>query len=154
MPVKFGGSFAPPLSKGKLATYEKLALECQDRRVKDEMQKLIKMMKKFQETPESPLKGSPHPVGPNASRGGRTPMIVMLEDKEVKRIFEVVPWEDECELVSEIFSKLPSGSSQGPGRKHIVTNQTVYDLRNAAFHLLWFARELAADREPLTNDKL
>jgi hypothetical protein len=28
------------------------------------------------------------------------------------------------------------------------------ELRNAAFHLLWFCKELTLDREPLTVDKL
>jgi hypothetical protein len=28
------------------------------------------------------------------------------------------------------------------------------ELRNAAFHLLWYARELERDREPMTNDQL
>ncbi len=27
------------------------------------------------------------------------------------------------------------------------------DIRNAAYHLLWYARELTKDREPRTKDK-
>ncbi len=36
----------------------------------------------------------------------------------------------------------------------VVVDQAAYDLRNAAFHLLWYAQELTQDRVPLTADQL
>jgi len=128
MPGPIGGSFAPPLPANKLATYKTLAGSCPDRQCKEKMLELIGMMELFQKTPASTLPGTPHPVGVGIK--------VPLEKEEIARIWDVVPWANECDGIGRLFDQLEG------------------DVRNAAFHLLWFARELAADREPLTNDKL
>ena len=122
-----GGSFAPPLDDAKLAGYEALA-ESADRRVKEHMLDLAKMLRAFWETGES----SEQPV-----RNQIGVLITPLEDQEIERIWDHVPWPEECDTIGKVFGQLPNG-----------------ELRNAAFHLLWYARELAADREPVTNDKL
>jgi len=124
-----GGSFAPPLTPEKLEDYKVLAEECQDRKVDGYMADLIKMVELFRETPESKNGGSAHPSGRGA--------IVPLEDSEIERIWDAVPWPEECDVMGKAFDVLPPG-----------------DLRNAAYHLLWYARELASDREPITTDKL
>lgn len=126
-PQLIGGNFAPPLDDAKLDIYEQLANGA-SRRVKEHMIELIKMLRKFRETGESQAVAQPGPLG--------LP-ITPLEEAEVERIWDVVPWPEECDVIGGVFESLPVG-----------------DLRNAAFHLLWFARELAADREPMTNDKL
>jgi hypothetical protein len=92
------------------------------------MTKLIAMVRKFRETPESQLNGKPHPV---------IGTIIPLEDAEVQRIWDVVPYREECDAIGMVFERIPTG-----------------DVRNAAFHLLWYAYELTADREPITADKL
>lgn len=122
-----GGSFAPPLDDAKLSHYESLAADCTDAQCKDYMQQLCKMLRVFWETGES----------------GRTPektqlgiAIVPLEDAEIDRIWDFVPWESECDVMGKAFDRL-SGET-----------------RSAAFHLLWFGRELAQDREPTTNDRV
>ncbi len=125
---QIGGSFAPPLTPEKLGDYKTLAESCPNRQCKEKMVELIKMMEVFDETPASIEAGSPHPVGIG--------VIVPLEGKEVERIWDVVPFASECDGIGQLFDQLEG------------------DVRNAAYHLLWFARELAADREPLTNDKL
>jgi hypothetical protein len=122
-----GGSFAPPLSDAKLAEYEAL-IPSDNRRVAEYMTQLVAMLRKFRETPDSTLAGAPHPV-----RG----VVVPLEETEIERIWDVVPYEQECDVIGQAFEALPTG-----------------DVRNAAFHLLWFAYELAKDREPVTADKL
>lgn len=122
-----GGSFAPPIDDAKLAAYEAL-VPSDDRQVADSMTKLITMLRKFRETPESQLAGRPHPV---------IGTIVPLEDAEVQRIWDVVPYREECDAIGLVFERL-----------------SVCEVRNAAFHLLWFAYELTADREPITKDKL
>ena len=122
-----GGSFAPPIDEAKLAAYESL-IPSDDRQVADYMASLIAMVRKFQETPESTIPGSPHPV---------VGIIVPLEESEVQRIWDVVPYREECDAIGLVFERLPTG-----------------DVRNAAFHLLWYAYELTADREPITKDKI
>jgi hypothetical protein len=126
--ARIGGSFAPPLSPEQLVTYKALANDCADRQCKEKILELVKMKETFDATPKSKQKGSPHPLGVG--------VIVPLEEKEIERIWDVVPYENECNAIGALFDQLTG------------------DLRNAAYHLLWFARELAMDREPITTDKL
>jgi hypothetical protein len=122
-----GGSFAPPISDEQITSYEAMAKSA-DRRVSQYMLELVKMLRVFRQTPDSTLPGSPHPV-----KG----VMIPLENTEIERIWEYVPWPEECDVIDGVFASLPSG-----------------ELRNAAYHLLWFARELTKDREPITADKL
>lgn len=128
--IKVGGSFAPPLSAAKLAEYRTLASKSDDRRVRDVMLLLCKMVEVFQETPASTLNGSVGPTGLG--------VVIPLEAAEVDRIDAVVPWDYECDAYQNLFETIPTDSN----------------LRTPAFHLLWYAKELTVDREPMTNDKL
>lgn len=123
-----GGSFAPPLDITKLEEYKVLA-DTADPQIKEAMTTLIVMLEKFWETPESVEPGVPHPSG----RG----TIIPLEKAEVERMWDYVPWKEELDMMGGIFDKIDTGT-----------------LRNAAFHLLWYGRELCLDREPITNDRL
>lgn len=67
-------------------------------------------------------------------------VVVPLEEEEIKRIWDHVPWKEELDMYSAVFEEIPPGTNR--------------DLRNAAFHLLWYGRELELDREPMTTDKL
>jgi hypothetical protein len=129
---QFGGSFAPPLTDKQLDNYEDLANECDDPQVQDYMLNLVKMVRKFRETEPSKKKGTKHPSGVGT--------ITQLEDAEIERIWDVVPWMEETKVMSEVFDRISPDDDK--------------ELRNAAHHLLWFAVELSQDREPLTNDKL
>jgi len=131
MPSHIGGSFAPPLDADTLADYKSLAATAPEQ-VGEYMRDLIQMLKVFRETPDSEQPGKPHPSG----RG----TIVPLEDAEIKRIWDVVPWKEELDVMGGVFDNIDP--------------LTQRELRNAAFHLLWFGRELCADREPITTDKL
>lgn len=126
--VQFGGSFAPPLTPELLDKYETM-LPGLEPRIADIFSELLTCARKFQETGESKLPGTPHRSGIG--------VIVPLEEKEKKRIWDFVPWMDECDLYGQVLDRLPAG-----------------DVRNAAYHLLWYARELTLDREPITTDKL
>lgn len=125
---QIGGSFAPPLSDEQITSYEQLAKACDDRKCSGFMLDLVKMVRAFRETGDSKQPGKPHPAG----RG----VIVPLEDAEIERMWDLVPWPEECDLMGQAFDTL--------------TGET----RNAAYHLLWFARELTLDREPITSDKI
>lgn len=228
--VRLGGSFAPPLDAQKLAQYRKLAEGASDPRVRDAMRPLCKMMEVFQETPPSALSAVPHPVGEFTDGDGtkyRSPAVALLEEKEIKRIWDYVPWDYETDALAALFETIDKAISERNSRKiqewqltvanaiiqkHFPDKTTFeklqkalknvgdwigllsadeaakiqkqvdqvnacnaeftralsrkqYDgipyptleptpLRDAAQHLLWFARELTRDREPLTNDKV
>ena len=129
MVARIGGSFAPPINSETLAGYKAL-IPSAPPEVGEVMGKLCEMVEVFQQTPASTLAGSPHPVG----RG----QIVPLEDAEIKRIWDYVPWEYEIKAYQGLFDELASDSP----------------LRTPCFHLLWYAVELCKDREPITNDKI
>lgn len=126
-----GGSFAPPLDAAKLAEYKALAAAAEEK-VREGMTALIKMVETFRETPASTQTGKPHPSG----RG----LVVPLDEAEVKRIWDVVPWQEELDLYAGWFDKIDPVKLK--------------PLRDAAFHLLWYGRELFLDREPMTADRL
>lgn len=134
MPVatpRIGGTFAPPIGGGQLDDYEILASKASGP-VGDSMLKLIMMVRKFQETPASSLPGTPHRSGVG--------LVVPLEPAEVERIDPVVPWEHELDAMARLFDGI-----------NLVGQKA---LRDAAFHLLWYGRELFLDREPMTKDRL
>lgn len=127
-----GGSFAPPLDAATVARYRDLAVDADDKATESYILQLCDMVDLFLETPASPLPGTPHPSG----RGTITP----LEDGEMRRIYNAVPWSHECDMMGRVFSGLDPVARR--------------DVRNAAFHLLWYARELTIDRQPITTDRL
>jgi len=127
------GSFAPPLTNEKLDSYVELANTATDQ-IKEIMLKLINMVKHFNLTPTSPL------VGVMKTYDTTKAIMIPLEDKEIERIWDTVPWEYEIDSYSTVCNS--------------ISNETHKPLRDAAFHLIWFARELTADREPMTVDKL
>lgn len=126
--TQIGGSFAPPLTDELLAAYHALALEAGEE-IRDAMLKLHACAAQWWELPESTGDGKPHPSG----RG----YIVALDAPIATALWEAIPWTRELDMFGALFDTLPTGR-----------------LRNAAFHLLWFAKELDLDREPLTSDKL
>lgn len=147
--IHFGGSFAPPLTQEKLDRYRELIdiakgpevwsyiNDPKDRdmlqhAVPDYMKRLADMVELFWETPESKLTPRPHATGIG--------QIIDLEDAEKERMWDAIPYDHELDLYSVIFEKISHAEQP--------------ELRNAAFHLLWFGRELDLDREPMTNDKL
>ena len=124
-----GGSFAPPIDDAKLSAYKQL-IDALDPKTPagGYARELVTMFETFQQTPPSTLPGKKHPSG--------TGEIVPLEESEVARMWELVPWKEECDTMGKAFDALTG------------------DVRNACFHLLWYARELTLDREPITTDKL
>lgn len=228
--VRLGGSFAPPINSEQVARYRELAKAAEDPRVRDAVLPLCEMVEIFQKTPDSRLNGQPHPVGEFTDGSGQkrqAPAVVPLEESEIKRIWDYVPWDYECDALAVLFEEIEQdvafrNSQKISEWKRTVANviisgffpdrskfekvqqalknvadwlflleenqaakiQEQYNsvnecnaaitkafaskqyeglpypkleptpLRDAAHHLLWFARELTRDREPLTNDKL
>lgn len=125
MAQQFGGSFAPPITN--LDAYRALASKTSDE-IREAMISLCDMVDLFNKTPKSKLNGSSHPSGKG--------VVIPLESVEIKRIWDAVPWSSECDRMGVLFDSLTG------------------DVRNAAYHLLWYARELTMDREPITTDTL
>jgi hypothetical protein len=129
---RFGGSFAPPLTDEKLAAYKQFADAAADPQIRDAMLVLHNCAAQWWEQPESTGDGRPHPSG----RG----VIVDLDQPIAAALFDHIPWKDELDVFAARFDGIDAVASK--------------ELRDAAFHLLWFARELDLDREPLTANKL
>ena len=128
MAQRLGGSFAPQITDDKLEEYRQLAGNVHDQRCSEYMIQLVEMLDMFNETPESSLPGTKHPLAG---------MVVPLEDAEIKRIWDKVPYMEECDLIGKAFDILPPGEQ-----------------RHAAYHLLLYARELTLDREPMTQERV
>ena len=126
-----GGSFAPPLTDDKLASYMKLA-ETAPREIADAMLTLLNCAEKWWNLPESTGGGKPHPSG----RG----QIVPLDATIAKKLWDHIPWKRELDSMEPLFEAIDPSKDK--------------PLRDACFHLLWHARELDLDREPITNDKI
>ena len=127
-----GGSFAPPLPAALLAEYRKLVVSQPVTPITESMSSLITMVEQFATHAPSDSAGTAHPSGKGT--------IVPLHPDVVKSIWELVPWQDEINLMGARFEQIDP-VNQKP-------------LRDAAFHLLWFAGELTRDRMPMTSDLL
>lgn len=125
--------YAEPIDEGTLQDYRTAAKSLDPTsEVGYHFRALLSMVEKFFETGESSLEGIP-------IEGNREGAVhVPLETEEIDRIWDYVPWSKEIDAIEAAFDTLPNKS----------------DIRKAAFHLSWYARELTADREPITKDKL
>lgn len=132
MTMRFGGSFAPPLTEELLASYKSQIDSLETSPLKDALTKVHECCTAWWDVPESTGGGRPHPSGAGT--------IVDLDDDLKQKLFDAIPWKEELAMYQSLFDGIdPVGQR---------------DLRNAAFHLLWHAKELELDREPITNDKL
>ena len=151
-----GGSFAPPLPVEKLAEYRKAIEANAPADLKDSLLGLCTMVETFQATPESSQPKAKHPVGKG--------YIQKLDDAEIKRIWDLVPWDWECEALQERARQMPATDADRDNTRRnreykahgevMPQNEWIVTARMAANHLVWFAKELTKDREPCTNDKL
>lgn len=127
---RIGGSFAPPLTDETLDRYRVLIDRLDSKSaVRHAMGELLKCAEAWWEQPDSTGKGTPHGSG----RG----FIVNLTPEVADALWDDVPWPHECDAYQTLFDNLSLG-----------------EVRDAAFNLLWFAKELTQDREPITADKL
>jgi len=132
--------FAPPLTDEKLAEYQMLIDGLEPSPVKDVMDECMAAVKLWWELPESARKDGKQ--WKLLHRGKETSYDeTPLEKEHVKALWAAVPWMYELTAMEAILDALPNDTKGKP-------------LRDAAFHLLWFAKELTLDREPLTMDKL
>jgi hypothetical protein len=125
-----GGSFAPPLTAEKLREYRTAIERTAPEDLKASLLGLCAMVEEFGKTPASDQPAAPHPAGMGH--------LQKLDEAEIKRIWDLVPWSWEVDALRLRCASIPADSP----------------LRTPAYHLLWYAKELAEDREPCTCDKL
>lgn len=131
---------APPLTPEKIAAYRALVPSASEI-VADALLRLCGLAEHFQKTPASSLPGSGKSVG----------LIVPLTETERRRIWDKVPWQNDAERLK--YGKIGDDSIDDY-RKVFRALDAGTLLSNAAWHLLWYALELALDREPITTDRL
>jgi len=151
-----GGSFAPPLPAEKLDQYREILLRDAPEDIRGSLVDLCDLVALFQATGESSQPKAPHPVG----RG----YVQRLDDAEIARIWDACPWAWEVEALRQRCNQLqPTEVDRDNARRHaeykargerMPDDERVVTLIDASRHLLWFAKELAEDREPCTADKL
>jgi hypothetical protein len=120
--ARIGGTFAPPVDESILVSYHNAIIQMPDSQVKEYLTKVYECVAAWWNLPESGGEGTPHPSG----RG----IIVDLSEDVKKELWDLIPWQEELNIISSVFDGLPSGS-----------------VRNMAFHLLWFVNELNLDRD-------
>lgn len=131
-PQGAGGSFAPPLTDELLTKYEALTASA-SAEVKDAMTELLACCRAWWSLPESSPKGrQPHPSG----MGVHNP----LDQEIADQLDPVIPYARELKSMGDLFDTIDTTSQK--------------ELRDAAFHLLWHAKELEIGREPITTDTL
>jgi hypothetical protein len=134
--------FAPPMTEGLLARYREMADALPDTRgeVRDAMRELLACVEAWWGLPES--SGSltdPHLEIRHRGKEVAVRLVSLTPDLK-RRLDDAVPWPYELRSMEELFGRIDPVADK--------------PLRDAAFHLLWFARELDLGREPLTQDRL
>jgi hypothetical protein len=174
--------FAPELNDNMLARYRELIENLdavEQAELKDALLICLVCVEAWWELPVSKrTDGDRYAI---KHRGTNTSFVVTpLEEQHVAYLWEVTPWMRELLAMEPLFDALPSGTIC-VGQKVVgveqaehklesgvivpyerftkvddirVVDEAAYELRNAAQHLLWHAKEITLDREPLTQDKL
>lgn len=93
--------------------------------------------------------------------------VIPLEHEHVNLLWDLIPWDYELDAMERVLDNLPDGTQEytevvsvdGTGKTATrsavrIVDQAAFDLKKMSRHLIWYARELCLDREPLTHDKL
>lgn len=121
---------APPLSDETLNGYRSLICSHANVQQRDAMVGLLTCVQQWWELDESPGEDSVTKVR------GKQLATRPLSDEIRVRLWDVIPYDEEFTLLS---------NGQGTG----VLDSLTGPIRDAAFHLLWYVRELYNDREPV-----
>ena len=132
--------FAPPLTDDQLAEYETRIAAVPPGELREALDRLLACVAAWWKLPESKRRAENVQTINHKGRDvrfGVTPM----EADHVQQLWDVTPWMRELDALSTPRDDGLFDALQG-------------ELRNAAFHLLWHAKEITLDREPMTLDKL
>lgn len=133
--------FAPPLSDELLAQYKTLIDIVPNEELRDALLSCYNCVMAWWNLPESKRNDGLWFEIKHKDEEKRL-KVIPLEDEQIKQLWDATPWMRELNLLSTpqddgLFDKIKG------------TN-----LRNAAFHLLWYAKEISLDREPITEERL
>lgn len=132
---------APEFTDELLAKYKDM-IDLLDPRsqVRDILEKLFRCAMEWWNYRESTEKSVVRATGTDITRGPNV-RLQMLDEEAKNQFFDFVPWMDELNAYGEVLDR----EFPHPARE---------TERNAAFHLLWLAKELCLDREPITKDRI
>jgi hypothetical protein len=138
--------FAPPLTDELLAGYHELVDALDPSPVRDALTELLVCVDAWWELPVS-TRSDVERLKIRHQGTLINVVITPLEAEQITALYDVTPWDYELDALSN------PAPSQG-GKPGLFDDLPEGDLRNAAFHLLWYAREITRDREPLTAETL
>lgn len=127
--------FGPPLSDEKLARYRELIATVESRELRDCLDMLLPPVERWwndldysKETGRTIVynQGTPRELSVD---------LVPLPQAQVDVLDDVLPWMWQLDAMEPVLSRIPAG-----------------ELRDCAYHLLWFCKELTLDQEPVTQD--
>lgn len=130
--------FAPPLTDESLAAYKAAAAALPRSEVRDAMLTCLAAVEAWWILPESTRKDAKR-LTTTVKGEERAVAFTPLERTHQEQLFDLIPWPYELDAMLALFDKIP------------VEQKAV---RDAAFHLWWYARELCLDREPTTQEAL
>lgn len=158
---------APPMTADLLRQYKKLTADQPAGAVKDAMTVCLAAVKAWWDLPETDEPVKDEFTVRDMAQAGKTVTFGVrpLPADHQKQLSDLIPWKHELDGMTVLFSALPDGTrevsavvktAKGESRitKAEVFDQTAFDLKKAATHLLWHAIELELDREPLTQEVL
>jgi hypothetical protein len=133
--------FAPPLTDDSLKAYAALVGGTDPTSALGEaLRNLLNCVKEWWGLPES--KRTDGRVFELSHKGKRLELAtVPLEEEHKEALSDHIPWDHELAGLSNEKATGLFDNLNGP-------------LRDCAFHLLWYVKELNADREPMTADNL
>jgi hypothetical protein len=136
---------APPIDAGTLERYKNLIDNFQEGELKDTLKELHKAVEVWVNLKNSPNFDLSKLEGVTW-RSDYSVKTVTFEEKSLDKehvdaLWDYVPWMRELDTLS---------TPKGDGLFDNLTGE----LRNCAFHLLWYCKELTLDRVPITSDML
>ena len=168
---------APPLSDELLTDYRQRieALPARDQ-LRDKLLELLACCETWWALPESKRRGRLWRTYIPQTDGTTREVDVEvkpLEQEHVDALWDVTPWMDDILAFESIVDRLPSGTREiqevveqvvlkdgNPEtveiirKRGVVADEAAFRFMNMAKHLIWHAKEITLDREPLTADKL
>lgn len=128
---------APALSDELLSRFKSLIQSQEERsKLRDYLDTLLKCVEAWWNIRESTLE-TVTAVAQTGPTTGHKVQLQELDNGVIQSLWNTTPWMEEILLMEEEFSSLTDG-----------------DVRNMAFHLSWFAKEITLDREPLTVERI
>lgn len=128
---------APPLTDELLKKYKLLINDLEERSLlRDCLESLMRCAEAWWDVRESVSPARRVSCSTGITKGPDV-MFQPLDSELVHSLWDSIPWMHDITEMEKIFDALPSG-----------------DLRNAAFHLSWYAKELFLDREPISTDRI